>query len=183
MPTVGLKPTSTMISWPLGWWYPSPRLNGINRVLISIRCIFFSEAYLERTCKLSVLGLEQFRMGDQPRSFLGCAWVRTKCAQKTRFSLWGQYMILESCNEYVPLVREWTGCYKWYQSWPSWFHGRVWVRGSGIWCMAHESLEWPHGMAYDDTRHIDVAKSEVPGLGLTQEDVGLLRGWIVISGP
>jgi hypothetical protein len=24
---------------------------------------------------------------------------------------------------------------------------------------------------------------EVPGLGLTDEDVGLLRGWIVISWP
>jgi hypothetical protein len=34
-------------------------------------------------------------MGDGPRSFLGCACVRTKCAQKTRVGLWGQYMILE----------------------------------------------------------------------------------------
>ena len=33
----------------------------------------FSEAYLERTSKLSVLGLEQFGMGDRPESFLGCA--------------------------------------------------------------------------------------------------------------
>jgi hypothetical protein len=33
----------------------------------------FSEAYLERTSKLSVLGLEQFGMGDRPKSFLGCA--------------------------------------------------------------------------------------------------------------
>jgi hypothetical protein len=31
------------------------------------------EAYLERTSKLSMLGLEQFGMGDQPGSFLGCA--------------------------------------------------------------------------------------------------------------
>jgi hypothetical protein len=33
----------------------------------------FSEDYLERTSKLSVLGLEQFGMGDRPESFLGCA--------------------------------------------------------------------------------------------------------------
>jgi hypothetical protein len=39
-----------------------------------------------------------------------------------------------------------------------WSHGRVWVRGSGIWRMAHVGLEWSHGMTYDDTRHIDVAK-------------------------
>ena len=35
---------------------------------------------------------------------------------------------------------------------------RVWVRGSGIWCMAHVGLEWSHGMTYDDTRHTDVTK-------------------------
>jgi hypothetical protein len=29
----------------------------------------------------------------------------------------------------------------------------------------------------------DVAKREVPGLGLTDENVDLLRGWIVISWP
>jgi hypothetical protein len=33
----------------------------------------FSEAYLERTSMLSVLGLEQFGMGDRPGRFLGCA--------------------------------------------------------------------------------------------------------------
>jgi hypothetical protein len=65
-------------------------------------------------------------------------------------------------------------------------------------------------MAYDDTRHTDMAKrgcswievdrrrsrsskgvdyditwlrGEVPGLRLTDEEVGLLRGWIVISWP
>jgi hypothetical protein len=45
-------------------------------------CIFFSEAYSERTSKLSVLGLEQFGMGDRPGSFLGLRMsedtVRTK---------------------------------------------------------------------------------------------------------
>jgi hypothetical protein len=33
----------------------------------------FSEAYLERTSNLNVIGLKQFRMDDRPRSFLGCA--------------------------------------------------------------------------------------------------------------
>jgi hypothetical protein len=50
------------------------------------------------------------------------------------------------------------GCYKWYQSRPLLFHGRVWVRGSGIWRMAHVGPEWSHGMTYDNTRHTDVAK-------------------------
>jgi hypothetical protein len=34
---------------------------------------YFSEAYLEITSKLSMLDLEQFGMGDQPGSFVGCA--------------------------------------------------------------------------------------------------------------
>ena len=42
--------------------------------------------------------------------------------------------------------------------------------------MEHVGPEWSHGMAFDDTRHIDVAKREVPGLGLTDENVGLLGG-------
>jgi hypothetical protein len=54
----------------------------------------FSETYLESTSKLSVLGLEQFGMGDRLGNFLGCSWVRTKCAQKTRVGLWG--MIYDS---------------------------------------------------------------------------------------
>jgi hypothetical protein len=33
----------------------------------------FLEACLERTSKLSMLGLEQFGMSDRPGSFLGCA--------------------------------------------------------------------------------------------------------------
>jgi hypothetical protein len=70
--------------------------------------------------------------------------------------------------------RDWTECYKWYQSRSSRFHGRVLVWGSDIWRMAHVGPEWSHGMAYDDTRHTDEAK--VHGLGLTDEDVGLLRG-------
>jgi hypothetical protein len=38
----------------------------------------FSEAYLERTSKLSVLVLEQFGMGDRPGSFLGCVLGRRR---------------------------------------------------------------------------------------------------------
>jgi hypothetical protein len=30
--------------------------------------------------------------------------------------------------------------------------------GSCIWRMAHVGLEWSHGMAYNDTRHTDMAK-------------------------
>jgi hypothetical protein len=46
--------------------------------------------------------------------------------------------------------------------------------------MEHMGPKWSHDMAYDDTKHIDVSRGEVPGLGLTDEDVSILRGWIVI---
>jgi hypothetical protein len=49
---------------------------------------------------------------------------------------------------------------------PSWFHGRVWVRGSGILRMAHVGPKWSHGMAYNDTRHTDVAKRGGSWLGV-----------------
>jgi hypothetical protein len=41
---------------------------------------------------------------------------------------------------------------------PRGFTGVCGLGGSGIWHMAHVGPEWSHGMAYDDTRHIDVAK-------------------------
>jgi hypothetical protein len=46
----------------------------------------FLEAYLERTSKLSVLGLEQFGMGDRPGSF---SWVRmSEDKMRTKDSCW-----------------------------------------------------------------------------------------------
>jgi hypothetical protein len=56
-----------------GMGYPSPRLIELIEYPYQQGVSSFSEAYLERTSKLSVLGLEQFGMGDQPGSFLGCA--------------------------------------------------------------------------------------------------------------
>jgi hypothetical protein len=92
-------------------------------------------------------------------------------------------MVLEGCQEFVSMVREWTGCYKWYQNRPSRFYGCVWARGSDIWHMAHVGPEWSHGMAYDDTRHIDVARRGGSWLGVDRKDIGLLRRWIMISWP
>jgi hypothetical protein len=91
------------------------------------------------------------------------------------------------------VVWEWTGCYKWYQSRPSWFHGRVWARGSGIWHMAHVGPEWSHGMAYDDTRHINVTKRGGSWLGVDRQGrrsskgvdcdiLALMDGYILAEG-
>jgi hypothetical protein len=62
-----------VISWPLGWDILAQGL--IELIVYSHQqgASSFSEVYLERTFKLSVLGLEQFGMDDRPGSFLGCA--------------------------------------------------------------------------------------------------------------
>jgi hypothetical protein len=62
-----------VISWPLGWDILAQGLIELIEYQYQQGASSFSEAYLERTSKLSVLGLEQFRMGDRPGSFLGCA--------------------------------------------------------------------------------------------------------------
>jgi hypothetical protein len=41
---------------------------------------------------------------------------------------------------------------------PQGFMGVCGLGGSGIWRMVHVGPEWSHGMAYDDTRHTDMAK-------------------------
>jgi hypothetical protein len=46
------------------------------------------------------------------------------------------------------------------------FTGVCGLGGSGIWRMAHVGPEWSHGMAYDDTRHTDVAKKGGSWIGV-----------------
>jgi hypothetical protein len=41
---------------------------------------------------------------------------------------------------------------------PRGFTGMCGLGGLDIWRMTHVGPEWSHGKAYDDTRHIDVAK-------------------------
>jgi hypothetical protein len=62
-----------VISWPLGWDILVQGLIELIKYSYQQGASSFSEAYIERTSKLSVLGLEQFEMGDQLESFLGCA--------------------------------------------------------------------------------------------------------------
>jgi hypothetical protein len=72
---------------------------------------------------------------------------------------------------------------------PQGFTGVCGLGGSGIWRMAHVGPEWSHGMAYDDTRHIDVAKREGSRIGVDRRghqsskgvDCGNLVPGMVIS--
>jgi hypothetical protein len=64
---------------------------------------------------------------------------------------------------------------------PRGFTGMCGLGGSGIWRMWARSdhMAW-HMTTLDRQTWL---RGEVPGLRLTDEDVGLLRGWIVISWP
>jgi hypothetical protein len=61
-----------VISWPLDGDILAQGLIKLIEYPYQQGASSFSKAYLERTSKLSVLSLEQFRMGDRPGSFLGC---------------------------------------------------------------------------------------------------------------
>jgi hypothetical protein len=68
---------------------------------------------------------------------------------------------------------------------PRGFTGVCGLGGSGIWRIAHVGLEWSHGMAYDDTRHTDVAKREGSWIGVDRRgrgvDCDILAPGMVIS--
>jgi hypothetical protein len=69
---IGLLGGWIVISWPLGWDILAQGLIESIEYSYQQGASSFLEAYLERTSKLSVLGLEQFGMGDRPGSFLRC---------------------------------------------------------------------------------------------------------------
>jgi hypothetical protein len=89
-------------------WYPSPWDGDIlAQGLIELReylyqhgASSFSEDYLERTFKLSVLGLEQFGMGDRPRSFSRVRMSEDKV--RTKDSCWFVWTIYDPSE--LPVV-------------------------------------------------------------------------------
>jgi hypothetical protein len=60
-----------VISWPLGWDILAQGLIELIEYSNQQGASYFSEAYLKRTSKLSVLGLEQFGMGTDWEVFSG----------------------------------------------------------------------------------------------------------------
>jgi hypothetical protein len=71
------------------------------------------------------------------------------------------------------------------------FAGVCGLGGLGIWRMAHVGPEWSHGMAYDNTRHTDVAKMGGSWIGVDRRgrrsskgvDCDILAHGMVISWP
>jgi hypothetical protein len=74
---------------------------------------------------------------------------------------------------------------------PRGFTGMCGLGGSGIWLMAHVGPEWSHGMAYDDTRHTDMAKRGGSWIGVDRRgrqsskgvDCDILTPGVVMSSP
>jgi hypothetical protein len=77
-----------------------------------------------------------------------------------------------------PLLESRTGAYlEWYQSRLSRFHGRVCRSCVGMVRMAGVDPSWSHSMAHALALDIRTwPREDAPGLGLIDEDVGLLRG-------
>jgi hypothetical protein len=62
---------------------------------------------------------------------------------------------------------------------PRGFTGVCGLGGSGIWRMAHVGPEWSNGMAYDDTRHTDVAKRECSSIGVDRRGRRSSKGGVL----
>jgi len=96
---------------PRRWWYPDPRLNIINRVLISTRCIFFFESLSQKNLQVNraCLGaiLDEWPTGKFSRVRMSEDKVRTKD------SCWSVGTIYDpkELARVSTAGREWTGCY------------------------------------------------------------------------
>ena len=110
--------------------------------------------------------------------------MRTKCAQKTRVGLWGTiYDLRELLGVSTAGPGIGRGVTSGIRADPRGFTGvcGLGVRVYGAWRMWAWSGHMAWYMTTLDTK--TWLRGEVSRLGLTDEDVGLLRGWIVISWP
>jgi hypothetical protein len=115
-------------------WHPGPWLNRSDRILILTRYTFFSRNSFERNSWLSVLGPKQFGIGWPTRkSFLGCTWVNTKCAEKISVGMWSQYRDRREPLGVTGSAVGWSGCYIWYQNRPLLLYGHVRFRSMAMW--------------------------------------------------
>jgi hypothetical protein len=105
-----VRPTF-VISWPLGWWYPGPRLNRINRVSIPIRCIFFFGNLSRKNLQVKCAWLGAIWDGWPTRKFSRLCMSEDKV--RTKDSCWSTGTIYNprELPGVCTLVWEWTGCY------------------------------------------------------------------------
>jgi hypothetical protein len=105
--------------------------------------------------------------------------VRTKCLGKSCVGVWEySWGPRELPDVGRPGLVE-AGHFKWYQSRLSQFHTACGRGCTGMVCMASVGPGWSHNMAH--VLALDLRtwpRLDVPGLGLIDEDVDLLRGYI-----
>jgi hypothetical protein len=85
-----------VISWPLGWWYPGPRLNRINRVLISTRCIFFFGSVSWKNLQVKRVWLGAIWHGWPTEKFSRVRMSEDKV--RTKDSCWSVETIYDPCE-------------------------------------------------------------------------------------
>jgi hypothetical protein len=120
-------------------------------------------------------------MCDRQGSFLGCTCVRTVCTKEPCWSIGTIYDPRELTGVSTTDLGIGQGVTSVIRADPRGFTGMFGLGCSGIWRMWARSGHMAWHMTTLDTQ--TWLRGEVPGLGLTDEDVGLLRGWIVISWP
>ena len=142
-----------------GMGYPGPRLNKINRVFIPIRCILFFGSLSQKNLQVKCAWLGAIWDGWPIGKFSRVRMSDDKvCTKDPCWSVGTIYDPRELPG--VSTAGPWIGrsVTSGIRADPRGFTGVCGLGGSGIWRMAHVGLEWSHGMAYDDTRHTDVAK-------------------------
>jgi hypothetical protein len=173
-----------VISWPLGWWYPGPRLNRINRVLISTRCIFFFGSLSRKNLQVERAWLGEIWDGWPTGKFSRMCMSEDKVCIKDL--CWSVGTIYDP-RELPGVSTTSSGVEEVFTSGiradPRGFTSvcGLGVQVYGAWHMWARSghMAW-HTTTLDTQTWL---RGEVPRLGLTDEDVGYLRGWIVISWP
>ncbi|TVT98855.1 hypothetical protein EJB05_55814, partial [Eragrostis curvula] len=116
-------------------------------------------------------------MGDRPGSLSRVRTSEYKVRRKDMcWSMRGILDVLEGCQVCGPGLGE-AGRYSGIRADPRCFTGACGRSCAGMVRMAGVGAEWSHSMAHAlalDAR--TWPRGDVPGLGLTDEDVGLLRG-------
>jgi hypothetical protein len=136
-------------------------------------------------------------MGDRPRSFPGCAQVRTKVCRKDYG--WSVGLVYDHrgaarsndhqtqsgwgvTNGIRADPRDFTGAYGSVEKDTVAYGSGTWVRTHDVWVL-REGHGMVHMLLTECTVHVcqywmygTWSRGDVPGLGLTDEDVGLLWG-------
>ena len=158
-------------------WYPGPRLNRINKVSIPTRCIFFFGSLSRKNLQVKRAWLGVIWDGWSTEKFFRVRMSEDKVRIKDSYWSVGtiyDHSELPGVSTVCPEIGR--GVTSGIRADPRGFTdvcGLV-VRVYGAWCMWARNGHMARHMTTLDTQ--TWLRGEVPELGLTDEDVGLLRG-------